>query len=193
VRPGRIFIVAGGFVVAALLALLVVTTRTSPRPSPSPGPGRAQAPSPPSTPPPPAPNPPPPPPPAPPPPAPPPAGDAGDDVQVRDHTAGAAAPPPRTHSAATFAAVHRALIPAANGCADALTIRPDSAIQVMVSATLRTIAGRITAVDVTVSGAEGLDAAYATCMAQAASALDLPAPAGQPDGEDLVHLPFSVP
>jgi hypothetical protein len=66
-------------------------------------------------------------------------------------------------------------------------------VQVLVSATVRSAGGHVSAVNVTVDGAESLGPVYATCMAQAVTSLDLPAPEGQADGEDLVHLPFTVP
>jgi hypothetical protein len=181
-------IAGGALAVAGLVVGLVVLARPAPAPPSAPAPPPASAPD--HTPPPPVAT-------APPrtsPQAAPPPAPLPDAGEVRDHRGEPPGQlPTRVHSAETLGDVLRTVTPAVAQCATGLPAGFDGPVSILVNLTLRTTAGRLRAEEVTVDGAAGLGAAYATCVAQAVGALDQPATPGQADGADLVHLPFRVP
>lgn len=195
----RILLVVAGVLVVGLVLGLVFALHGERTPRPV-----AVAPEPPPVPnpnpnPPPSPNPNPPPSPTPRPNPPtmtptPPEGEAEAPV-VRDHRG--EGPPPGAHHGLlpdTMVAARNALTPEMQACGSAVSQISDAGkIRFFVHTTYRVANGRITSTGVELDGADSLGAEYASCVRRVFGTLGVAAPAGQPDGEELVHLPFVGP
>lgn len=118
---------------------------------------------------------------------------AGNDEPVRDHRGERPTTPPSVLLPLSTATVRQALGPAVRACATALPEQPATPVRVTVSATFRAEAGRIRSRGLAIGGAETLGATYISCMTEAFAKLDTDAPHDQADGEDLVHMLFTVP
>ena len=94
----------------------------------------------------------------------------------------------------TMVSARNAVTPDVQACGAAVTQISDAGrIHFFVHATYHVAGGRITATGVEIDGAGSLGPDYADCVRRAFGALGAPAPAGQPDGDELVHLPFVAP
>jgi hypothetical protein len=125
----------------------------------------------------------------------PPAPEAAEPPIVRDHR-GEGPPPGPRHGLLpdTMVAARNALTPEMQACGAGITQISDAGkARFFVHATYHVANGRITASDVQLDGADALGPEYADCVRRAFAALGAPAPAGQPDGDELVHLPFVGP
>jgi len=125
----------------------------------------------------------------------PPAPEAAEPPIVRDHR-GEGPPPGPRHGLLpdTMVAARNALTPDMQACGSGISQISDAGkARFFVHATYHVANGRITASDIQLDGADALGPEYAACVRRAFAALGVPAPAGQPDGDELVHLPFVGP
>jgi hypothetical protein len=88
--------------------------------------------------------------------------------------------------------VRQALNQQIKGCAEGVTVakRP---IRVIAHAVLRAAGGRITASEVEVTAVEPLPAEITDCVRRAYEGLSTDAQGVQTDGQDKVHMPWTLP
>jgi hypothetical protein len=124
----------------------------------------------------------------------PPEGQADDQGRiVRDHRGEGPKAPPSPIVAATLIAVRGALEADLRTCAAAVSPLAGESPHIYMHATLHVAGGKVSATDYSVTGADGLGKEYSDCVGRALQGLSVAAPATQPDGEDLVHLPIRLP
>jgi hypothetical protein len=119
---------------------------------------------------------------------------AADDgaPEVRDHRGAGPTGPPSPLRPTTIASVRRVLEPQVRACAEGLEIASPP-VRLVAHATLRARGGRVAADPPRITGADALGSGFADCVGRAYAALSTEVADGQTDGEDLVHMPFSVP
>lgn len=118
---------------------------------------------------------------------------AGQGPIVRDHRGQGPSAPPSPIAGATIIAVRQALDADLKACAEGVSLPPTDSARVYVHATLRVAGGRVTAGELTLTGADGLGQPYSDCVRRAVQGLSVAAPATQTDGEDIVHMPLRLP
>jgi hypothetical protein len=92
----------------------------------------------------------------------------------------------------TVADLRQVVEPAMRACArDAEVANPP--VRVVVHARIVAEGGRVSARDVSVEGAEPLGPEVAACLQRVYQELQTDALPEQPDGEDLVHMPWTLP
>jgi hypothetical protein len=125
-------------------------------------------------------------------PAPSPIRDADGHIVVRDHRDETEpSGPPSPIASVTLAEARQILGPMIRAC---IPFLPDKKLhRMVVHARFKVSGGRVTASDVSVSDAEELGAGYVGCVQQAYGQLSTDPSADQKDGEDLVHMPWTVP
>jgi hypothetical protein len=92
----------------------------------------------------------------------------------------------------TIASMRQALGPGVRACAEGVTIA-DPPARFVVHAVIRAAGGKIGATDVRVTGADALGTAFSDCVERAYAGLATDAGGEQSDGEDTVHMPWTVP
>jgi len=124
----------------------------------------------------------------------PPAPEPREPPIVRDHRG--EPPPPERHGLLpdTMVAARNALTPEMQACGASVSQISDAGkVRFFVHTTFHVASGRITATGVELDGADSLGSEYAACVRRVFGTLGAPAPASQPDGDELVHLPFVGP
>lgn len=102
--------------------------------------------------------------------------------------------PPSPLTPMTLGLARQVLGPLIKACKPLYKPRPDGQPgRMVVHAQVRVAGGRVTAGDVTVTDEAELGPGYVDCVKQAYAALSTDPPDGQKDGEDLVHMPWTIP
>ena len=176
----RLALVLGSLAVVALLVGLILMLRSDPAPAPVPAPDPAPRPT---------------------PPAPPARGETQPSRPVPLPPVGEPTPsgrlitrpaPASPVASVTIADIRQVVEPAVRACARDAQV-PSPPVRVFVHARLKAEGGRVSAHDVTVEGAEPLGADVPACIARAYQELQTDMLPEQKDGEDLVHMPWSLP
>jgi hypothetical protein len=111
---------------------------------------------------------------------------------VRDHRGGGPTGTPSPIASTSIASVRQALNQQIKGCGDAVAgvKRP---IRVIAHAVLRAAGGRISAHEVEITSVDRLPPEITDCVRRAYEGLSTDAQGTQPDGEDKVHMPWTLP
>lgn len=110
---------------------------------------------------------------------------------VRDHRDGGPTAPPSPLDSTTLAEARQTLGPMIRACAPLL--KDGKPARMVVHARFRVGGGRVTASEVSVTDAAELGDGYVSCVKEAYARLSTDPPPDQKDGEDLVHMPWTVP
>ncbi len=111
---------------------------------------------------------------------------------VRDHRGQGPTGPRSPIEPLTLAGVRQALGPQIRACGTLLLdLSPGQ--RMIVSARINVVGGRVSASDIEVSNADKLGESYVACIQRAYAELATDPPGEQKDGEDLVHMPWTVP
>jgi hypothetical protein len=110
----------------------------------------------------------------------------------RDHRGEGPTGTPSPIAPSTIAAVRKLVGPAVRSCAEATDVESQR-IQVTVSARLRASGRLLSAQDVRVTGGEALGPGFVECVRKAYEELAAGVPTEATDGEDTVHMPWTVP
>jgi hypothetical protein len=127
------------------------------------------------------------------PPRPPAADDPAGPPEVRDHRGGGPTAPPSPLKPATVAAVRQALEPQLRACADGLASDSPRPLRFVAHSTLRSGSARVTSHGLRLTGAEALGPQFADCVGRAYATLSSDVGEDQADGEDMVHMPWTIP
>lgn len=113
--------------------------------------------------------------------------------EIRDHRGGGPTAPPSPIRPASIAAVRQALEPQIRACAEGLAGDSPRPLRFTAHSTLRAGGARLTSHGLRLTGAEALGPQFADCVGRAYATLSTDAGDDQTDGEDLVHMPWTIP
>jgi hypothetical protein len=114
--------------------------------------------------------------------------------RVHDHTRDPGPTEGPAIAVATVAVIRGAVTEPIGRCGAGLRAQPDRpSARVMVNAQVKVKNGKVAVDTVTIDNGDALPRPYLDCVISAFAAVNADAPTGQKDGDQLVHLPWTVP